>query len=334
MLFKAWRGDAWLQNIANRITPLVVEYRFFFPLMLVAFGLVLFGTYYYLLAQTANLTTLQGYLVRISPFVLLAVTRTIQTVIVFLALGLEKMRSEAGEREAAITINPKKVVFVLASIAVLLVLAGICVDLIRQITWDRHVFGLWNLFNLNQEKNLPTYFSTFILLLSASLFGVIAAAKQNAKDSYALHWTLLAIIFLLLSIDETAMLHETVDDQLKAVFTTGGIFYYAWVIPAIPLVALFAIAYSKFFFHLPARTRNGIFTAALLYLGGVLGVEILSGWYADQYSIAKTPYLLITDLEEGLEMAGIIILLHSLLKYIRAHLPEIPLRIGEPHQGV
>jgi hypothetical protein len=230
-----------------------------------------------------------------------------------------------------IAINPKKVTSMLASIAVLLILAGLCVDLVRQITWDRHVFGLWNLFNLNQEKNLPTYFSTFILLLAASLFGVIASVKKNSNAPYALHWTFLAIIFLFLSIDETAMIHETVDDQIKAVFTTGGIFYYAWVIPAIPLVALFAISYSRFFLHLPAKTRNGIFTAALLYVGGVLGVEILSGWYADRYSIAKTAYQLITNLEEMLEMAGIVVLIHTLLIYMRANLPEIPFRIEEPH---
>ena len=41
----------------------------------------------------------------------------------------------------------------------------------------------------------------------------------------------LAVIFLYLSIDESAQIHELINPALTDSFNLGGVFYFSWVIP-------------------------------------------------------------------------------------------------------
>ncbi len=54
-----------------------------------------------------------------------------------------------------------------------------------------------------------------------------------------------------------------------------------------------------------------------MYLLGALGVESVSAWYTDNYRYGDLIYLLITTVEEVLEIAGLIGFLYTLLSYIK-----------------
>ena len=74
-------------------------------LMMVAFGLVIIGSYFYLLLKTTNLTTLQAILIRLSPFVLFGITRAAQTIIGKFIMGYRRSKSLASSTKRSLQQN-------------------------------------------------------------------------------------------------------------------------------------------------------------------------------------------------------------------------------------
>ena len=66
---------------------------------------------------------------------------------------------------------------------------------------------LLQLFDLDEENNLPTWFSSFLLLNNA-FFLALVARLESTQDK--LQWTLMSIGFFILSVDEVAGLHESI----------------------------------------------------------------------------------------------------------------------------
>ncbi len=98
--------------------------------------------------------------------------------------------------------------------------------------------GFVPLFYVDLESSVPTWYSSVALLLAAGLCALIARHHTVARRAYRRHWTALAALFVLLSLDEIAMLHEYPIDPLRDALGTTGPLYYAWVIPGVAAVAL------------------------------------------------------------------------------------------------
>jgi hypothetical protein len=77
---------------------------------------------------------------------------------------------------------------------------------------------------------------------------------------------------------------------------------------------------------LPAAVRLRFLIAATLYLGGAIGVELVGGQLAVSGGIDNWAYCLTVTLEEGLEMAGLIVFIWALLKYCADHYEEVQFR--------
>jgi hypothetical protein len=56
-------------------------------------------------------------------------------------------------------------------------------------------------------------------------------------------------------------------------------------------------------------------TAAILYVGGAVGCEMLGSFLATTIGFESIPYLLATTLEESLEMAGAITFIYGFGEY-------------------
>ena len=147
------------------------------------------------------------------------------------------------------------------------------------------------LFELDEENNLPTWFSSFLLLNSSLMLYVLA----RTKDDHRYHWFLLAAGFLILSIDEVAGLHESVNSAIEI----------NWAIPGGILVIVVGLAFVPFLLSLQRRVAVLFMLSGLLYVSGAIGVELLSE-DMDEESFA---YGLATALEEGLEMMGALMFL-------------------------
>ncbi|MEC4984650.1 MAG: hypothetical protein SAJ37_10770 [Oscillatoria sp. PMC 1068.18] len=180
-------------------------------------------------------------------------------------------------------------------------------------------------FYLDAENNLPTWYSSVALLICCVLFAIIAFVKKRDSDRYTRHWIGLAIIFFLLSMDETASFHELTNGTFRSIFNASGLLYYTWVVPAAILVVLLLFIYLRFLFALPTQTRRAFVIAGIVYVAGALGMELIGGWYTESYGANDIIYALIITVEECLEMFGVVILIQALLDYISNYLPPLKL---------
>jgi DMSO/TMAO reductase YedYZ heme-binding membrane subunit len=231
-----------------------------------------------------------------------------------------------------VTVQPARVTRWLAGVAMALILASFTGQAIKQLTGHDHLYGLIALFDVNAEANVPTYFSAAILLLAAVVLALIARLKAATEDPYRRHWGILAAAFVYMSLDEAIRIHEFLGRPTRALLghRAGELVYFAWIIPGAAIMLAFALSFLRFALHLPARTRWRTFMAATLFTGGALGGEVLGGQYARLYGEEGFGYLLIVTLEEGLEMAGVVLWIDTLLRYLAEHYGELRLRFGSP----
>lgn len=238
-----------------------------------------------------------------------------------------------ADRTHIIVVRQGKTTLVLSIAVAVLVIASVVGQAIKLEGGHDYVFGFVPQFCLDREGNIPTYFSSVLLLLCACTLGTIAVAQKVGAGWYVRHWTLLAFIFLLMSIDEAAGLHELLIAPVRKAYDLGGAFNFAWVVPGAIFCLYLAVHYWKFLFHLPLRTRILVCIAAGLYVGGAIGLEMLGGWYAESHGSENWPYTIIATLEETCEMSGLVVFMHALLGYVRTKLKEIRLVVEEEPNG-
>ena len=219
-------------------------------------------------------------------------------------------------------ISSNRVALILAATVLCLTIAGLAAEYSTYYMDDFPLKGkLTRQFFVNDENNIPTWYSSSTLLLASILLGIIGFAKKTAGDQYALHWKALAIIFLFLSVDEAASLHEALGDALHQIFPTTGYFYYIWVIPGMIFVLVFVLANLRFLAHLPAKTRYQFLIAGTIFICGAIGLEMPEGLYEENYDDMGLVFLI--TLEEFLEMTGIVVFIYALCSYISTHIKNI-----------
>lgn len=229
-----------------------------------------------------------------------------------------------------IKLNPKNILIFLFTVVILLVILSI---------WGQHmrffgvsdIRGSWheflidqmmNNFYLDYEGNVPTYTNALLLFIPSLLLAGIGIWKSAIHDKFRFHWIGLAIIFFILSVDEMASFHEKLIKPMRAVFGSEGIFYFAWIIPGIIAVALFGLTYLMYFLHLEKKFKLLFFFSLAVYLGGVIGGEMISGYFAANLGIKSYTYAVVASLEESIEMFGCSLIIYSLLEYIKHNLKD------------
>ena len=185
------------------------------------------------------------------------------------------------------------------------------------------------LFDLDQEVNVPTVYSTLTILICSALMAVIARSELMLGSGQGRPWRLLSLIFLGLALDELLSLHEELTDRVD-IGMLNRFTRFSWLVVGGCLVVLFAVAFGRFFLHLPSRTRRLFFLAGMLFVGGSLGMEAIGGHYGGPGRQDSLSYVIVAHVEEVLEMAGIVVFIYALLSYLRRVTPTIvlELRIG------
>lgn len=233
-----------------------------------------------------------------------------------------------------IKLNPKIVLTVLLTLSAILIGLSIRGQYLKYFPGTIDIHGAWGEFRLDflmqgfyvdLEANIPSYFNTILLFIPALLLWGIATWKFSISDKFKIHWAGLAFIFLYLSIDEAAALHERLIKPMRSIVNFegySGLFYFAWVIPGIAVVILFLLAYLRFFFHLENKYKVLFFISIGIYVGGIIGGEMISGHYAETIGLRNFEYAMFTSLEESLEWIGCSLTIYSLLRYIQQYIPE------------
>jgi hypothetical protein len=226
----------------------------------------------------------------------------------------------------------------MGAVAFLLIVISVGGQLIKYVAGHDYVYGLLpltnTLFNVDREQNITTLFSVFLLLCSAVLLAVIALIKRQEQDPELSRWAILTCGFLSLAIDEAWSFHEMLIEPVRGLLGHDnlGIFFFAWVIPAMAGVLILALFFLGFLLRLPSTTRLSFVGAGFLYLGGAVGVEMIGGRYAEVHGLENLTYQLIAHAEESLEMAGTIVFIYALLRYLAEQYPEVQFLIDDSQQ--
>jgi hypothetical protein len=231
-------------------------------------------------------------------------------------------------------LSPRKLALVLALVISFLTLAHFATQLVKYLTGHDTQLGLVRLFNQDEENNIPAWYASSTLLLCSILLAVIGLAKKQMGLPYARHWLVLAAIFLYLSLDEAASIHEMTLLPLHYALNTTGYLYFAWVVPGGMFVLVVLLAYLPFLATLPVKTRYLFLISGALYVGGALGIEAIGGNYVYLYGPGNLTYSMLVGVEEGLEMIGVASFIYSLLSYLASDLNEIRILVtsGKPKE--
>ncbi|WP_409332708.1 hypothetical protein [Trujillonella humicola] len=182
---------------------------------------------------------------------------------------------------------------------------------------------LLRLLDTDGEGNIPAWFSSALLLSIAAVSAGISSAAEPALSGGRWHWRVLAAIFAYLSMDELAQIHEETIPAVAELVPQEGVLTFGWVVIAAPLVLVFVLAYLPFLLRLPRRTALLLVAAGALYVGGALGMELVSGWiYSEGDGFASPAYVWATTVEELGEMAGATLCLATLLAVLRSAVPD------------
>lgn len=184
---------------------------------------------------------------------------------------------------------------------------GLAIELWHAHSHDAVVEALLPKLSLSYESNLPTWFSSSLLLACGVAAGVIAAARP----AWHRHWWAMAAIATYISIDEASELHEHLGGHIGA----GGVLYYDWVIPAAAILLVLVAAFVPFIRALAPATRMRLVIAGAVYVGGALLMELPLGWWAEQHGTDGLGYALIDWVEETLEMLGTSFALVALVQH-------------------
>lgn len=171
---------------------------------------------------------------------------------------------------------------------------------------------------VDYEQNLPSYFNSILLLLASMLTGFIYLLDRNAGLS-KFKWQFLSIIFLFLSLDESASIHEFFVTFLPKYMGIGGsgIVTYAWVIPYGIAAGLLGVYFLPSLRYLPGKVAKGMFFSGAVYVLGAVGFEMLGSLVIPPGGSGSLAYAAIVTCEESLEMLGVIIFIDYLLLYVQ-----------------
>lgn len=201
-----------------------------------------------------------------------------------------------------ISVDPRRVTSALTLVATIL-LSAHAVVMTYDIMVEDVPFLLRQIVDVNDEHNLPTWFSGFNLLLATAALGVCTRWRSELRDPVRFRWAVLFWGFLFLSIDEIAGIHESINTAVDTSWAVGGaviaFFLGIWFLPLLK--------------SLPKRAVIGFVVAGALYVGGAVGVEII----AEPLDSDSLAYNLSTLVEEGMEMFGVIVFLRTLLFHLR-----------------
>jgi hypothetical protein len=226
----------------------------------------------------------------------------------------------------SIMLSARRVALSLTTVAVVLCVLSMVMKIVEWLADTNSTYWIYHiteLVNVNRESSIPTYFSALLLLLSAVLLGIITLIKVRSRERYRWHWGLLALIFVWLSTDEAVAMHEILTVYIQENLNVTGFFYFGWVVVGIPVVVVVGLFFLRFVLHLPAATRRGVIAAGMLYVGGALVIESISAniWYQNDGS--NLTYSAVGTVEEFMEMAGVILFIHTLLHYINRHAAQL-----------
>ena len=232
-----------------------------------------------------------------------------------------------------IKIKPKKTLKTLLSIICILLFMNVSalifyytVDISSFKSFSNTTLKLVKLFDFNQEVNVPTFYSAVTLFISSLLLFSITILNKRSGKSH-LPWLGLGFVFLFLTFDEFASLHELIIGVSRETFNASGYFHYAWVIPYSLGLLILGLVYIPFLRKLAKNIRQLFLLSAAIFVSGAVGFEMLGGNVLQSQGVTPL-FAFFYTVEETFEMVGIAVFIYALLTYIADNY-KLVLKLGK-----
>lgn len=180
------------------------------------------------------------------------------------------------------------------------------------------------LLNLDGEMNIPTWYSSMQWFCVAFLFGIFAMYNINWSNGKTWVLLLFPLMFLAFSIDEVACVHEWLGKKSDILLPTGhrkdtffritGIWFIVVGLPVFACCLIVLSSLRKFFGRSPNVSRK-MMIGVFIFFGGAIGVEALSN-IPDPHTFGS---VVENIFEEGMEMAGVTVLLWAARDLLMEH---------------
>ncbi len=213
-----------------------------------------------------------------------------------------------------------RLLWALISVAVVIVLVHVVLKYVSVVLFNEQhgfFFEFSNRFDLNDENSVPQWY-TQALFLAVSVSAFLAAYLADKKSDRWL-WGLIAVIGLVMSIDDVATLHEFVLQSLHNTFfldTAPSLVTNAWLL-LLPLI-LGALVWLGFkaWRAFPRRTTILLLAGGAIFVIGAVLVDsftnvLLPRSFAGQ-GVAGA-------VEGGLQILGTIIVLYAIVDYLEKY---------------
>src|SRR5690606_6775384 len=135
----------------------------------------------------------------------------------------------------SIRIPARRLALALVAVATFLAIQSITLRALQYWVGMHNTYWLYQyseLTNINREANIPTWFSSAILLAAAGLL-LITNLAQRAEGKARLGWAGTTAIFTYISLDETGTIHEKLTAILQARLELTRYFYFGWIMVGI-----------------------------------------------------------------------------------------------------
>jgi hypothetical protein len=168
-------------------------------------------------------------------------------------------------------------------------------------------------FDLNNEKRFGAIFGASIIVIAAVCMLWTGLKTETRKWMLAGYILVSGIIFFM-ACDEFFSIHERTGQMAGVSAEYGSQVVPGWVKVMAVVVALLCIPMGAFWWHLPKAFKIRTMIAAAVFLGGAMGVEVISSAFVMHQGTKETlGYGLLVAIEEGMEMIGIVILIDAIL---------------------
>ena len=195
--------------------------------------------------------------------------------------------------------------------------------------------GFAERFDMDVERSIPTWYSVTVLLFASIILLMIGVLKKQERDEHAFKWILLSFLFLFMSIDESAMIHELVGPLVGSITKiTSGYLTWGWYIPALAMAVFLGIYLFKYWLSLPKKIKFLFLLSAVIFIGGAVGAEMITANYITTYSGLNDPYttgfyVVLSAVEEGMETIGVVVFIYALLLYLNSYSPKLDVLIED-----
>lgn len=160
-------------------------------------------------------------------------------------------------------------------------------------------YRILDIFDLDEEGTVTVWLGS-TLLAFAGLLALSLATLDTTKNRR--HWLGVSALSIFLSLDEGAMVHER--SELLAVSIVVFIFFYSG-----------GIAHIRFINRIGNEIALHLILGACLFVLGSIVVDGFSSSYIQAFGRDNIGYRGRATLEEGLEFAGIFLILRGLMRH-------------------